>query len=200
MSAALDMNSQFIVNLPTATQTGHAVNFGQLATLTSGLTADGTFNTVNTVAEMQALDTSTNTVVQVLGYSAIDDGGGGLFYWVEGASDTADNGIIFTSTCGTGRWKRKVDTNVFNVKWFGAAVDGTTDDRDAVQAAFDAADAAGGGMIFFPAGITFIDRSSSAQVDAYAGVGITGVGFSSVIKSSGQTVPSNGKMLKLGTF
>lgn len=41
---------------------------------------------------------------------------------------------------------------VFNVKTYGAAGNGTTDDTTPVNAAFSAASAAGGGIIYFPAG------------------------------------------------
>jgi polygalacturonase len=41
---------------------------------------------------------------------------------------------------------------VFDVKTFGAKADGTTPDRDAINKAIDAAAAAGGGTVYFPAG------------------------------------------------
>ena len=44
----------------------------------------------------------------------------------------------------------------FDVTDYGATGDGTTDDTDAVQDAIDAAYAAGGGVVFFPAGVYVI--------------------------------------------
>jgi len=41
---------------------------------------------------------------------------------------------------------------VYNVKAFGAVGDGSTDDTSAIQAAIDAAEAAGRGVVYFPAG------------------------------------------------
>lgn len=43
----------------------------------------------------------------------------------------------------------------FDVRWYGATGDGSTDDTGAVQDAIDAADAAGGGTVIFPEG-TFL--------------------------------------------
>ena len=52
---------------------------------------------------------------------------------------------------------------VFNVKDFGAAWDGVTDDRAAVQAAWDAARAAGRGIVQLPPGVGIIgDRTSGS--------------------------------------
>lgn len=48
-------------------------------------------------------------------------------------------------------------TRFFDITNYGAKVDGTTDDTTAVQAAIDAAVAAGGGVVFFPEGTTVIN-------------------------------------------
>ena len=47
----------------------------------------------------------------------------------------------------------QVRAGVFDVKTFGAKGDGMTADRDAIHKAIDAAVAAGGGTVYFPAGI-----------------------------------------------
>jgi len=47
-------------------------------------------------------------------------------------------------------------TGIYNVKTFGAVGDGIVNDTVAVQAALDAADASGGGEVYFPAGDYYI--------------------------------------------
>jgi hypothetical protein len=47
----------------------------------------------------------------------------------------------------------------YNVKNYGAAGDGATNDTTAIQAAIAAANAAGGGTVFFPAGVYIIDSA-----------------------------------------
>lgn len=59
--------------------------------------------------------------------------------------------------------------NVFDIRDYGAAVDGVTDDAEAVQAAIQAAIAVGGGTIFFPPGTTRI-ATGTPQVVAPANV------------------------------
>src|SRR5688572_5972306 len=69
------------------------------------------------------------------------DGGGGLFFWraAEPASNHNGGTIIAPKVgSGPGCWKR-VDTSVWNVRWFGAKGDGTGDDAAAIQAAIDSA-------------------------------------------------------------
>lgn len=68
---------------------------------------------LNTVAEMQALDTSLEAEIYVylLGYYEAGDGGGGLF-WLDSSdtSSTQDNSLIFyPDVLLNGRWKR-IDT------------------------------------------------------------------------------------------
>lgn len=71
--------------------------------------------------------------VDVLGYYAKGDGGGGIFYW-DSTSTEADNGgtIIQATGVTTGRWKRVINGAV-NVKAYGAKGDETTDDLIAIN-------------------------------------------------------------------
>lgn len=54
---------------------------------------------------------------------------------------------------------------VFNARAYGAKGDGVTDDTAAVQAAIDAANTAGGGIVYFPAGIYLIAGNLSIPND-----------------------------------
>ncbi len=56
-----------------------------------------------------------------------------------------------------GTLKDSLIMKVFNIKEYGAAGDGTTDDRAAIQAAIDGAEAAGGGIVFVPHGKFAVD-------------------------------------------
>ena len=57
-----------------------------------------TFNVVDTLADLRALDPNSAALVTVLGYAAIGDGGGGNFYWNSGISTADDNGVIICPT------------------------------------------------------------------------------------------------------
>jgi hypothetical protein len=63
--------------------------------------------------------------------------------------------IVVLECHSSGRWTITTDTRistVYNVRDYGAIGDGTTDDTAAIQAALDAAGAAGGGKVYLPAG------------------------------------------------
>lgn len=62
---------------------------------------------------------------------------------------------------------------MFNVKDFGAFGDGITDDRPAIQAALDAAVAAGGGIIYLPKGVYVIASYTTSLYALTLGSGIT---------------------------
>ena len=61
--------------------------------------------------------------------------------------------------------KSQYQTDVFNVKDFGAIGNGTTDDTDAIKSAIDAMEAAGGGKVVFPGAATYLLSGSLAVAD-----------------------------------
>jgi len=76
----------------------------------------------------------------------------------------------------------------FDIRAYGAMVDGSTDDLTAVNAAIAAANLAGGGVVFFPTGTTVC----SDQLTALSGNSVTlkGTGrYSSVLKYTGTDSP-----------
>jgi hypothetical protein len=108
---------------------------------------------VNTISALRAIDTTTFSggVVEVLGYYAANDGGGGDFYFIPASTLTADNGIVVSPVTGTGRWVRLCDSEI-NVLWYGAKGDGVTDNTAYVQSANTYATAQSWNL-FFPEGI-----------------------------------------------
>ncbi len=109
--------------------------------------------TVATMAALRARVASRHTQVNLLGYYAANDGGGGLFAWDASSTATDDGGsVIQPTSLTTGRWRR-LGNPIVNVLWFGAKGDGTTDDHAAFQAAVDAA--VDNQSIYLPPGKTY---------------------------------------------
>lgn len=91
--------------------------------------------TVDNIAQLKL--NSNMGRVDVLGYSYIGDGGGGIFYWDSDSIEPDNGGTIIQATgISTGRWKRLYSGSV-NVKWFGAKGDGINDDTSYVENAFN---------------------------------------------------------------
>lgn len=69
-------------------------------------------------------------------------------------------------------------SQIYDVRAYGAVVDGSTDDAVAIQAAIDAAEAAGGGVVFFPEGTCKITAALTVDAD---NVALRGTGRCSII-------------------
>lgn len=96
------------------------------------------------------------------------------------------------------RWE--TPAGEFNVRDYGATGDGTTDDRLAIQAAIDAAGAAGGGEVYFPPGTykltsyqtaTYTDSSTAYfhLLVNFDNITFRGAGRSSIISSVADIIP-----------
>lgn len=72
-------------------------------------------------------------------------------------------------------------SDVFNVKDFGAVGDGITDDRNAFQLAFNAANAAGGGIVYIPKGRYRKSDTVGNLWTIYSNTSLVGDGDQSVI-------------------
>ena len=102
-----------------------------------GINAQTTTDDVDTVDDLKALTGGATSVVRTLGYSAANDGGGWLFYWDSTSSDSDDGGMVIQpdDLPATGRWIGVLPTDgQLDLKTYGAACDGTTDDITELQA------------------------------------------------------------------
>jgi hypothetical protein len=119
---------------------------------------------VRKIDELRELNTDETLCVELLGYHAPGDGGGGTFYWDTSAASEDDNaGTVIkpVQPSQLGGWRRVFDGSV-SVKWFGAVGNGITDDTDAIQAAEDVV-AVVGGIVLFPPG-TYIINGAKAPI------------------------------------
>lgn len=131
---------------------------GQPVTFTGGTT----FNplpiqaSVTTIALLRSYTVTPSipngAAVQVTGYYAPNDGGGGVYVW-NSTSTATDNGgnVIQPTGVSTGRWILQY-SGALNVRSFGAKGDSQADDTSAIQTAINYVQTAGGGTIFIPAG------------------------------------------------
>jgi hypothetical protein len=96
-----------------------------------------TISVFNTYSDLVAATPSAGDTALLLGYNAKGDGGGGEFYWDSASTATPHGSIIVQpGGGGTGRWFRVLGQDgPINVKWFGAAGDGSTPDQTAIDAA-----------------------------------------------------------------
>lgn len=91
--------------------------------------------------------------------------------------------ITSIAASGTPTSRSLVDraSNVFNVRDFGAVGDGVTDDRNAFQLAFNAANAAGGGIVYMPKGRYRKSDTAGNIWTMYSNTSLVGDGDQSVI-------------------
>ena len=118
--------------------------------------------------------TNARLAASTLGYHLQTNGAG---------TDPTYTGFLQPGTGGVTRtWQAKAQ-EVFSVKDFGAAGDGVTTDTTAIQAALDAANAAGGGTVFFPTG-----TYKTGALTLYANVCVRGAGqFSTTFIPAGNS-------------
>lgn len=149
---------------------------------------------VNSIADLKALPAGVFHCVELLGYYAPGDGGGGEFFWDASSTEPDNRGtiIIPDSNPTTGRWKRVLG-GPLSVKWFGAKGN-DIDDTDAIEAAMAATPSAGESIIF-PGGMYRItsDITLPATISTIFDRG------ASVNPASGVTVTANSEM-RAGLF
>ena len=126
--------------------------------------------TFDNIAQLK-LNSNINRV-DVLGYYAKGDVGGGTFYWNATSTETDNGGTIIQATgITTGRWKR-VFGGVVNVKWFGAKGDGVTDDTLAINSAISFTSSIKSNLLF-PAGTYIVSGLNAVANMQLIGEGST---------------------------
>lgn len=96
--------------------------------------------TVESIAQLRAIpvaQVSAGTLLCVVGYHTLNDGGGGLFVY-DPSSSAEDGGTSFRPAVGRGRYLRLIqDPSVVRAAWFGAKNDGIHPAHREIQRAID---------------------------------------------------------------
>ncbi|MEU0213612.1 glycosyl hydrolase family 28-related protein [Streptomyces sp. NPDC006265] len=122
-----------------------------------------------------------DVTVQRLGPGTL--GVGGALAVSNGAHITGDldvSGTLSVGTLSVGTGGSLTALGWFNVRDYGAKGDGAADDRAAIQAAINAASAAGGGTVYIPVGTYLLGGTLS--IPAGEGLQIIGSGWKSSLK------------------
>jgi len=136
---------------------------------------------VDTAADARDITSTLGYGVPVITAGALtaDDGGGGVWQYVSGASagtytDNLGTVLVPTGGDGSATWLRLYSGPV-NVRWFGAQGDCTTDDTSAIQAALDACVGLDGSALYLPYGQYLITDTLTITEDTI-GLSIFGDG------------------------
>jgi len=152
----------------TVTATGAAGNrtLADLAGFVAGNTP-----TIATLRSLSVAPLVSNVSVNVSGYYAAADGGGGTFTWAPASTAADDGGSVIkpTAVSSAGRWLRVVN-GPFSIKMFGARGDGVADDGPIIRTAYVASTALGRRVLSCPAGT----YSLATRVFLTSGVALTG--------------------------
>ncbi len=127
---------------------------------------------------------SSAPVTSTVGALYFDTSSDTMFVWNGTSWQTADFNeftAFFATGTTTARNLVTRTSEVFNVRDFGAVGDGVTDDRNAFQAAFDEANAAGGGVVYIPAGRYRKADTANNVWTIYSNTSLAGEGDQSVI-------------------
>jgi hypothetical protein len=114
-----------------------------------------------TIADMVASESDAASVfgvVDVMGYHAANDGGGGKFRKVLKGSQVADGGTLFATDDALWLWQRIVDGPI-DVRFFGSVANAATNQTSSLQAAVSFAETSKNNRVVMPAGI-FIGQVS----------------------------------------
>lgn len=132
--------------------------------------------TIDALRGLSVVGLEDGQAVNLGGYYAPGDGGGGVFFYSPASARADNGGTIIAPDSGGGRWIRDYATSI-NVRWFGAVGDNATDDSGAIQAAIDYAQdeidlvSVGKFQIYLPGGNYFITQSLTIRRSHIAFVG-----------------------------
>jgi len=134
--------------------------------------ATNLMSVVDTIADMVSLNTITKqTNIVVLGYSSVNDGGGGMFYIKTDDGSTTNFGTVFRSITNTNKlFCRIYDPGTVNVRWFGAGLGG--DDYARITNAIGCLST--GGRLYFDAGNYLISKRIVIDTVGFQGLDICG--------------------------
>lgn len=139
------------------------------ATDVTGLSLANNVQYFSTHASMKAgFTSSTSNFAKTFGYYSEGDGGGGDYYYDASETATAEDGLYTTPTVeGSGRLILEIKNRTYDVRKFGAKLDDSTDDRESIQNAIDAAETAGRATILISGGIGRVTRNSGGTNDKW---------------------------------
>ena len=114
----------------------------QLNTLSGAVKSNAPVQTIAALTALTPTTADDMRYIRVLGYHTANDGGGGIFYWQANSAAEVNGGTFFApdNWQGRGRWKRVIDSDCINVRWFGAQGGKQHDATNAIQAALAAAE------------------------------------------------------------
>jgi len=141
---------------------------------------------VDTISELKAYETPEDQLsIEVKGYWEPGDSGGGIFTFVANETQESDGGLIIASdVTDEGKWKRDLDENVIDIRWYGARSDVEEDQAGSILNAiayfFEREEI---GTVMVPEGTFY----TSQQLGFWEGVSLKGEGMDkSVIVNTGR--------------
>jgi hypothetical protein len=177
-----------VANVPTSGAVVTAFTETLLDDSTAGaaLGTLGAARVVDTIAALKATPSAGSIYCHVLGWYAVNDGGGGLFRHDASDITTPDDGGLTIVATDTARWKRQLaNPREYTPEMFGAKGDGSYDDEPHIQVAIDALSTAGGGVLRLNPKTYLLGTYSGnglSMLNLKDGVSIIGAGQKSIFK------------------
>lgn len=188
-----------VTSAQTAATNAAASEVAAAASAATATASEKGFAQVDTVAALKALGASgvsSGDIYYLRGYNAVGDNGAGELRALTGSATsnglTADDGMVFENTAADLTFVRQLPDNRVTPYHYGATADGTADDNDAVEAAFDYVqskldnsgnnDPVGDAILYIPAG-EFTSTSGLELLVKKSGMQIEGDGFISILKN-----------------